>query len=126
MSLDVVSSLRGALGVPTTKVPISTASFVSYVFPPMVCYILVAVLAVTPQTRTVRIALCPVVASLTFRAVSSVDMSIGDPGQKYLNVDLLVRIFEDESLTVLALTRVLRPSDSHVAHDCQHCFLVVI
>lgn len=88
----VSSSLRGALGLPATKVPISIITFASYVIPPLVCYFAVALLAVTPQTHAVRVALWPVVALLAFRTVVSVDMSRGIPELKFLNIDLLVCI----------------------------------
>jgi len=86
-------SLRNVLGVPSTKFPIDSATFVSYVLPPLVCYIVVALLAITPQTRTLRVALWPLVALLALRAALSVDMSLGEPAQKFLNIDLVVSVF---------------------------------
>ena len=93
MSGFAVSSLQNVLGVPPAKVPLDATTFVSYVIPPVICYFVVAVLAVTPQTRAVRVASWPVVALLAFRAAVSVDMSQGNPGRKFLNIDLVVRIF---------------------------------
>ena len=93
-----VSSLRDALGVPSTKLPINGPIFVSYVIPLVVCYFIVAVLAVTPRTRAIRVALCPVVALLAFRAAVSVDMSQGNPERKFFNIEYVVRIFQHELL----------------------------
>ena len=78
-----------AIGVPTTKAPINVATFVSYVLPPTLLYLVMAVLAVTPQTRTLRVAFWPVVALLALRAAFSVDMAPSDSEQKFHN-DLAV------------------------------------
>ena len=93
MFSPAVSSLRDAFGVPPTKVPASTSTFASYAIPPVACYIVAAVLAVTPQTRAFRVALWPVLALLAFRAAVSVDMSHGDPDRIILNVNLVVCLF---------------------------------
>ena len=85
-----VSSLLDALGIPATKVPIDATAFASYVIPPAACYIIFAVLALTPQTRPLRVALWSIVALLAWRATVSVEMSPGKPETKYLNVDLMV------------------------------------
>ena len=88
-----VLSLRTVLGIPSTKVPIDGITFVSYVLPPLVCYFAVAVLVVTPQTRTIRVALWPLVALLALRAALSMDMSHGKSEQKFHNVDFVVSVF---------------------------------
>ena len=91
-----VSSLWDALGIPSTRIPIdgpSTVTFVSYVFPPLVCYFVAAVLAVTPQTRTARVALWPLTALLALRAALSVDLSFGKIGLKLNNFVFVVSIF---------------------------------
>ena len=59
----------------------------------MVCCLVVAVLAVTPQTRTARVALWPIVALLALRAVVSVDMSLGQSERKILDALLAVSVF---------------------------------
>lgn len=81
------------LGIPSTKVPIDVITSVSYVLPPVVCYFVVAVLAVTPQTHTLRVALWPVIAFLALRAAISVDMSLGIPERKLFNVDLVASVY---------------------------------
>ena len=86
-------SPRNVLGVPSAKIPIDGTTFVLYVLPPLVCYFAVAVLAVTPHMRPVRIALWPFVALLASRAVLSVDMSLGKPERKFLDVALVVSVF---------------------------------
>lgn len=101
-----VSFLQDALGVPSTKVPIGATMFVSYVIPPVVCYIIAAVLAVMPQTRVVRAALCPVVALLAMRAALSVDLSLGNPEQKSFDVGFVVRILNMNPLKNVPRTTV--------------------
>lgn len=65
----------GVIGVPTTKAPISGATFVSYVLPPLLFYFVMAVLIIKPKTGALRVACWPLVALLALRAVVSVDMS---------------------------------------------------
>lgn len=84
-------SLRNVLGA--TKIPIDGTTFVSHVLPPLVCYFVVAFLAVSPQTRTVRRALWPLVALLALRAALCVDMSLDKPEQKFNNINFVVCIF---------------------------------
>ncbi|KAF8551998.1 hypothetical protein OG21DRAFT_1416889 [Imleria badia] len=110
--------LRNALGVPSTKIPIDGTTLVSYVLPPSVCYLVVALLAVTPQTRTVRVALWPLVALLALRAALSVDMSLGRTERKYLNIDLVFFMLTVAARTLYwtfakePLVRYLRPATS--------------
>ncbi|KAF8126004.1 hypothetical protein EV363DRAFT_1349496 [Boletus edulis] len=61
--------------VPTTKVPVSVATFVSYILPPLLLYFTMAVLVITPQTRALRVACWPVVALLAWRATFGLDMT---------------------------------------------------
>ncbi|KAF8552918.1 hypothetical protein OG21DRAFT_1464965 [Imleria badia] len=111
-------SLRNALGVPSAKIPIDGPTFVSYVLPPLACYFVVAFLAVTPQTRTVRVALWPFVALLALRAALSLDMSLGKTEQKFNNINfvlfmLLVAVRTlDWTLAKGPLVRHLRPANS--------------
>ena len=88
-----VLSLRNGLGVPSTKIPIDATTFVLYVFPPVVCYFVVALLAVTPQTRPARVALWPLVSLLALRVALSMDMSLGKPDRKFLNILMAVSVF---------------------------------
>ncbi|KAF8552008.1 hypothetical protein OG21DRAFT_1444205 [Imleria badia] len=113
-----VLSLRNALGVPSTKIPIDGTTFVSYVLPPSICYFVVAFLAVIPQTRIVRVALWPLVALLALRAALSVDMSLGRLERKSLNIDLVLFMLTvaartlDWTLAKEPLVRHLRPANS--------------
>ena len=50
--------------------------FISHVLPHMFCYFVMALLAITPQTRTLRIALFPVIMLLALRAVVPVDVLV--------------------------------------------------
>lgn len=72
-----------AIGVPTSKAPVIIATLVSYVLPPVFFYFVMAVLAITPQTRALRVALWPVIALLALRA--SADMAFGNPERKFHN-----------------------------------------
>lgn len=103
-------SLRSVLDLPSTKVPINITTFVSYVVPPLACYVLAAVLVIIPQTRTFRFALWPVVMLLAFRAIS-VDLSQGNPEQKFLNIDYVVRLslLQNPPLTTYTLAFVSTP-----------------
>ncbi|KAH7889156.1 hypothetical protein F5I97DRAFT_1947396 [Phlebopus sp. FC_14] len=75
--------------IPPTPLALDEATFVSYVLPPMVCYITTAILVLRPQTRSFRIALWPLTAMLSLRAAVSVDMSMDKPALEFLNIDLL-------------------------------------
>ncbi|KAG8212916.1 hypothetical protein J3R82DRAFT_11271 [Butyriboletus roseoflavus] len=77
------------LGIPTTKVPINAATLVSYVLPPLILCFVMAVLAVTPQTRVFRVACWPVVVLLALRATFSIDVAPSHFERKYHN-DLAV------------------------------------
>ena len=92
-SFASVLSLRNALGVPLTKIPIDGTAFISYVLPPVVSYFVVALLAVTPRTRAVRVALGPLIVLLALRAALSVDMSLGRTGYKCNNSVMVVSLF---------------------------------
>jgi hypothetical protein len=96
----VLLSLRNALGIPgpSTEIPIDSTTFVLYVLPPLICYLIVALLAVTPQTRAVRVALWPLVALLALRAALSMDMSLGKPEQKFLNILMVVSVSRHKPL----------------------------
>ena len=83
-------SLWDALRVPSTMVPVDVVTAVSYILPPIVCYFIVAVLAVTPQTRNARVALWPLVVLLVLRAAFAVDMSLGHPEQTPLRACFVV------------------------------------
>jgi len=81
-----------AIGVPTKRAPINVATLVSYVLPPVLFYFVMAVLAVTPHTRALRVALWPVVVLLALRASFSVDTALSSYERKFQN-DLLVSGF---------------------------------
>ncbi|KAG6371950.1 hypothetical protein JVT61DRAFT_8964 [Boletus reticuloceps] len=114
----VVPSLWNALGVPSAKLPIDGPTLLSYVLPPLVCHFVAAVLAVTPRTRTIRVALWPLVALLALRAALSVDMSQGRTERKFLNVDLVLFMLSvaartlDWSLAEVPLVRHLHPTNT--------------
>ena len=93
----VLLSLRNALHVPSAKIPIDLTTFILYVLPLVVCHFVVALLAVTPQTRVVRVALRPLVL-LALRAAISVDMSFGKTGNEFNNTVMVVSVFQHEPL----------------------------
>ncbi|KAI9574424.1 hypothetical protein HD554DRAFT_2229995 [Boletus coccyginus] len=109
-------SLWEAVYPPSIRVPIDTATFVSYILPTVLGYFVVAVLAVTPQTHVLRLAFWSVITLLSFRAAVSVDMSLGEPDQRFRNAVLVtsmafivVRTF-NWTLTKEPLERQLRPA----------------
>ncbi|KAF8838767.1 hypothetical protein BDN67DRAFT_997542 [Paxillus ammoniavirescens] len=105
-------SLSDVLRIPSARAPIDPTNFALYVLPPVLSYFAVAVLAVTPQTHSLRIALCPLVALLALRAAMSLDI----PQQKFLDIDFMVSMFViatralDWTLKKEPLKRHLRPS----------------
>ena len=113
----VMLSLRNAFGIPSIKIPLDSATLVSYVLPSIASYFALAVLAVTSQTRSVRVALWPLVALLALRATLSVDMSQGKPEYLLLNSMFVVSVSRDDeprltyvltSLQLFMLSAVIR------------------
>ena len=91
-----VLSFRNALDVPSIKIPTNGITFVLYVLPPLVCYFVVAVLAITPHTRTARVVLCPPTASLALRAALSMGMSLGKTERAIINAGFVVSVFRTD------------------------------
>ena len=60
-----------------------------YALLPVLGYFVVAGLAVTPHTHTLRLALWSVITLLALRAAASVDMSVTGPDQGY-NYSILI------------------------------------
>ncbi|KAF9242075.1 hypothetical protein BU15DRAFT_73006 [Melanogaster broomeanus] len=112
------AALRDVLGVPSTPISIDPTSFVSYILPPLLSYLVVAVLAVTPQTHSLRVTLWPVAALLALRAALSLDFSLVKPGLTYFKTELILSMFLIATRTLewtLAeepLKRHVRPSNS--------------
>ncbi|KAF8838327.1 hypothetical protein BDN67DRAFT_982589 [Paxillus ammoniavirescens] len=75
-------SLSDILQTPPIRAPIDLMDFASYVVPPVLSYFAVAVLAVTPKTHSLRVALWPLVALLALRAAMSLDLSFDVPQRK--------------------------------------------
>ncbi|KAF8546165.1 hypothetical protein OG21DRAFT_1451187 [Imleria badia] len=80
-----VSPMWAAIGVPPTKAPINVTTILSYILPPVLLYLIMAVLVITPQTRALRVALWPVIALLALRAAFSVDMALSSFERKFDN-----------------------------------------
>ncbi|KAG9318908.1 hypothetical protein JVU11DRAFT_1018 [Chiua virens] len=87
-----MSFVLRALGGPSAKISIGIIYFVLYVLPPVVCYFAVAVLAITPQTHTTRVALWPLTALLALRAVVSVDTSHEKPEHQISDINLMALV----------------------------------
>ena len=107
------STMWAAIGVPTTKAPINVTTFLSYILPPVLFYFVMAVLAIKPQTRALRVALWPVIALLAFRAAFSVDMALSSFERKFHN-DLAVSGSFEQSFSNLSrarLNRLVEPYD---------------
>ncbi|KAF8447204.1 hypothetical protein L210DRAFT_3525234 [Boletus edulis BED1] len=88
----------------------------SFAIPPVLGYFLVALLAVSRQTHTIRVALWPAVTFFAYRAAVSVDMSSQYPDTRYYNshfvgfmVFIIIRTF-DWSLEKEPLSRALHPA----------------
>ena len=81
-------------------------AFVSHVLPPLLGYFFVAVLAVTPQTHILRVALWPVITLFALRAAVSVDMSLGEPDRKFRNTlfvvsfSFITKLYPDSGITI--------------------------
>ncbi|KAG2085290.1 uncharacterized protein F5147DRAFT_782105 [Suillus discolor] len=82
--------LLDVLRLPTTRVLLTTETFVSRVLPPVVCYFATAFLVLLPRTQPVRIALWPITAILALRAATSLDMSMGQQKLALLNMQLQI------------------------------------
>ena len=91
MSNFTVSSVDmwDVLGVPAAKAPINIATFLSYVLPPLLFYFVMAIMAITPHTRALRVAFWPVLALLACHGAFSVDMAPNNPEEKF-HIDLAV------------------------------------
>ncbi|KAG1849682.1 hypothetical protein DFJ58DRAFT_450088 [Suillus subalutaceus] len=83
-------SFPDGLRLPTARVPLTTATFVSGVLPPVVCGFATAFLVLLSRTQPVRIVLWPITAILAFRAATSLDVSMGQPKYNFLNTQLQV------------------------------------
>ncbi|KAF8836145.1 hypothetical protein BDN67DRAFT_974581 [Paxillus ammoniavirescens] len=90
MSFAILSDV---LRIPPTRVSIDSTNFALYVLPPVLSYFAVAILAVTPQTHSLRVALWPLIALLALRAAMSLDLSFDIPQRKFLNIDLVLSMF---------------------------------
>lgn len=105
-----------------TRVPISITALILYVLPPMVCYFVVAALAIMPRTGVLRAALWPVTCFLALRATVSVDMSPSQPWRNTINTSLIASIStQTSSIFRLILTRAVL----HVLHCYPHLRLGV-
>lgn len=82
--------LNNVLHIPSTRQPLDIRSTITYLLPPCLSYIVVAILVILPGTRTLRIAVWPLIAILAFRAAVYVDLSNGDPKNTFRNVQLEV------------------------------------
>lgn len=75
------------LGIPPTSaaLPFDTYTLFVHVLPAFLSFYVVAVLVILPGTRTLRIALLPLIVFLAFHAAIFVDFSCGNPQRAYLN-----------------------------------------
>lgn len=78
-----LSPLHDNGGGGNTNAPIEEVTFISHFLPPVLCYFVMAMLAVTPQTRTIRLALFPAMMLLALRAAAPLYMSLGHTEQKF-------------------------------------------
>lgn len=75
------------LRVPPTSatLPFDIYTLLTYVLPAFLSYYIVAVLAILPGTRMLRLAIWPLTVFLAFRAAVSVDFSGKNPQRTYIN-----------------------------------------
>lgn len=110
--------LNNVLHIPSTRQPLDIRSTITYLLPPCLSYIVVAILVILPGTRTLRIAVWPLIAILAFRAAVYVDLSNGDPKNTFRNVQLELMMFivairtQEWSFSKEPLKRHLRPINS--------------
>ena len=76
--------------LPSTRHAFDIRSTIIYLLPACLSYVAVAILVLFPGTRSLRIALWPLIAILAFRAAVYVDLSNGDPQSTYLNANFAV------------------------------------
>jgi hypothetical protein len=67
------------------RVHLTAGRLWTYVVPLLVLYYVTALLACTPNTRQIRLALFPITISLAYYAAVSLDPSGGDPLRKAVN-----------------------------------------
>ena len=89
---DNWSFLNDTFHLSSTKQAFDVRSTITYLLPAFLSYIAFAILAIRPGTRTLRIALWPLVALLAFRAATCVDLSNGNPKNAWFNVDFAVSL----------------------------------
>jgi hypothetical protein len=70
---------------PHDRVPITPVLQLTGVLPVHLCYFLMALLVLLPNTQRYRLSLLPVGLVLAFRAGTKYDMAAGDPNQKFQN-----------------------------------------
>lgn len=75
-------------GVLKTITPINIATFISHVLPPVLFYFIIAALATMPHTRTLRMALWPVLSLFAWRATFSADAP--SPLERQSSINLVV------------------------------------
>ncbi|KAF8546977.1 hypothetical protein OG21DRAFT_1501766 [Imleria badia] len=79
-----LSPLHDTIGVCSTNALIEeVTTFVCHLLPPILCYFVMAVLAIMPQTRTIRLVLCLVMVLLTLRAAFPMDISLKITERKF-------------------------------------------
>ena len=86
-------SIWDALRVPSTRIPISISTLVWYILPHAVSTFVMAVLAITPNSRLARVAFWPIIALLALRVIASVDVSLGKPEGKLAQAFFVVSVF---------------------------------
>ena len=90
MSIGVDHPFLSDILPSSMRQPLDVRSAIIYLLPACLSYIVVAILVTLPGTRTLRIALWPLIAILVFRAAAYVDFSNGNPRSAYLNANFAV------------------------------------
>lgn len=97
-----LSLLQGTVGASSTRALIDeVATYTSHCLPYMLCYFVMAMLAIMPQTRAIRIALYPVIVVLALRAAVPIDVSFKITERK-LHHKMAVSIYFNTNLSIVS------------------------
>ncbi|KAF8438370.1 hypothetical protein L210DRAFT_3646664 [Boletus edulis BED1] len=88
--MATLASDQGIFGA-SQKIGLTTATFIGYIVPPLMCQYFMGVLVQLEGTRFYRFALLPVLVWFAWRGMF-VDMSGGDPKQGQMNVGLITHM----------------------------------
>lgn len=77
---------------PTGRRPLTLETFATHLCVPLLLNYVIAYLVLVPGTRLIRLAILPISLWTLFSGVTTLDVSMGEPGRVYLNQGLAVRL----------------------------------